>query len=295
MIRISVVIPTHNRRKTLESCLGALFTQNYPAKNFEILVCDDGSTDKTVTAVKSLMKVHSNLRYFRQKQSGPAAARNLGITRTKGKIVAFTDDDCQPAKDWLTKIDQALARATRVLGVEGKTVSGKPTADPFTYQLSNEEGGKFWTCNIAYQTTALRKIGGFDEKFRFHNEDIDLAYRIGKAGKIIFDPRVLVIHPQKTMSIFSGLKKLSHLADDFRLWQKHRWYLSQTFPTQNETAVFFLITFGHVIYRLRLLKASLKFFNQNPRVWLKFMVKNLMEIGYILLVFPKAVLFSRMR
>lgn len=297
MIKISVVIPTYNRQGLLRNCLNCLFQQTYSVSDFEILVSDDGSTGETRKMIEHLTRVHPNLRYLTKKQSGPAAARNLGIKIAKGEIIAFTDDDCLPAKDWLKGIDRAFRKYPKAQGIEGKTIPDHPTSDLFTYQLTNDAGGKYWTCNMAYKKQALLNVDGFDKKFRFpHNEDIDLAYRILKMGKIIFAPEVLVIHPAQRVGIFSGLKKLSHLADDFRLYQKHGNYLGQSFSTQSTLAIFFQIAFTHhALYRLKLLKASLARFSQNPLVWFKFLFKNLAEITYITLLFPWAVLKIRRR
>lgn len=292
MIKISVIIPTYDRGGLLQKCLQSLFAQTYPQSKFEILVCDDGSTDETQKIVENLAKEYKNLRFLKQKRQGPATARNLGVKNAQGEIIAFIDDDCRPAHDWLENLNQAFEKHPETQGVEGKTIPDCLTSDLFTYQLLNDTGGKYWTCNIAYKKVALVKVGGFDEEFRFsHCEDIDLAYRILKMGKIIFTPEVIVIHPTKRVGLFSGLKKLSHLQDDFRLYKKHLNYLSRPFRIQSEIAVFFIIAFyHHAWYRIRLLKASLKHFWQNPLDWFKFLLKNLLEIAYITLIFPWAVL-----
>lgn len=89
--RISVIIPTRDRRETLLGCLAALEAQDCPRGLFEIIVADDGSGDGTGEAVRPLLS--GGVRYLRQEGRGPAAARNLGIKAASGDIVLFLGDD----------------------------------------------------------------------------------------------------------------------------------------------------------------------------------------------------------
>ena len=91
-LRVSVVIPTHNRKAALIQCLDALARQSVLPQEFEVLVVDDGSTDGTREAVEGRADAF-RLRYFRQEPSGPGAARNLGIARAAGELVLLIGDD----------------------------------------------------------------------------------------------------------------------------------------------------------------------------------------------------------
>jgi glycosyltransferase involved in cell wall biosynthesis len=96
---ISAVVPTFNRIATLRQTLTALAAQDYP--DYEIIVVDDGSSDGTGDVVT---REFPAVRYVRQPNRGPAAARNVGIRAALGDIVAFTDDDCLPPVDWLSRL-----------------------------------------------------------------------------------------------------------------------------------------------------------------------------------------------
>lgn len=92
MPKISVIIPTHNRDKYIEKAIKSVLKQTY--KNYEIIVVDDGSTDKTEKIVKRFVKKHpKKVRYIYQKNKGPSAARNTGIKKAKGKYIALLDSD----------------------------------------------------------------------------------------------------------------------------------------------------------------------------------------------------------
>ena len=86
-IKISVVIPSFNREKTIEKCIRSVMNQSYPP--YEILVVDDGSTDGTIQKIASL---HIDMvRLLQQEHKGAQAARNYGIREAKGDYIAFLD------------------------------------------------------------------------------------------------------------------------------------------------------------------------------------------------------------
>ncbi len=95
---ISIIVPTLNRMSSLRETLVALTTQTYAAR--EVIVVDDGSTDGTEMMVRQF----SDVKYLRQENRGPAAARNRGSREARGEIIAFTDDDCVPPLNWLEQI-----------------------------------------------------------------------------------------------------------------------------------------------------------------------------------------------
>jgi len=90
---VSIVIPTFNRAMALNRCLDGLVDQTF--KNFEVLVCDDGSTDNTKEIVEKFTS-SLNIKYYYDKNfGGPARPRNVGIRIARGKYIAFLDSD-----DW---------------------------------------------------------------------------------------------------------------------------------------------------------------------------------------------------
>ena len=91
-LRISVVVPTHNRKEKLLACLEALSRQSILPQEFEVVVVDDGSTDGTKDALDG-RSFPFKLRYVRQDSAGPGAARNLGIEQAAGEIVLLIGDD----------------------------------------------------------------------------------------------------------------------------------------------------------------------------------------------------------
>jgi len=117
---VSVVVPVYNNPRGIATALGALICQTYPAERFEVIVVDNGSTDETREVVKHLQdKNPGRIRLLVEDQAqGSYAARNKGIQHAQSEILAFTDADCIPARDWLEKGVTALTmeRASVVAG-----------------------------------------------------------------------------------------------------------------------------------------------------------------------------------
>ncbi|MDP5132769.1 MAG: glycosyltransferase [Paraglaciecola sp.] len=88
---VTVLVPVYNGTKYLEKTINALLAQDY--ENFEILLINDGSTDSSATLVDELAAKHTNIRAFHKPNGGVAAARNFGIARAEGELIAFCDQD----------------------------------------------------------------------------------------------------------------------------------------------------------------------------------------------------------
>ncbi|MFW6275223.1 MAG: glycosyltransferase, partial [bacterium] len=93
---VSVIIPVYNDGERLKKCLTALAQQTYPQKNFEIIVVDNDSDDDIKAICKSF-----RVKYLKEVKKGSASSRNKGLNFAKGDIIASTDSDCIPDKNWL--------------------------------------------------------------------------------------------------------------------------------------------------------------------------------------------------
>ncbi len=90
-MKVSIIIPTFNEEKAIRDCLNSLAKQSY--SDMEIIVVDDGSTDKTVEVLSSLQFTVYSLQTLKQKHLGPGEARNLGAKNALGEILVFVDAD----------------------------------------------------------------------------------------------------------------------------------------------------------------------------------------------------------
>lgn len=203
---ISIVIPTNNRPTQLKNCLESLSGLDYPSECFEVIVVNDGG-QMPLERVVAPFRDRVDLKLLSQPHSGPAIARNLGATRAKGKFLAFTDDDCAPASDWLSKLAARFATAPDC-AVGGRTVNALPhnpysTASQllidylYTYYNADPNDARFLTSNsLALPAEGFSAVGGFDNTFRRAGaEDREFCDRwLHHRHKMIYAPEVLVYH-----------------------------------------------------------------------------------------------------
>ncbi|MBU1130503.1 glycosyltransferase [Patescibacteria group bacterium] len=116
-MKVSIIIPTYNEEEVILDCLESLGKQTH--KDFEIIVVDDGSKDKTVKYVTNLQKVVPDIKLLFQRHEGPGAARNNGASVVKGNILVFVDADMTFDKDFLKKLTEPI-RKDKVKGTFSK-------------------------------------------------------------------------------------------------------------------------------------------------------------------------------
>jgi len=96
---ISIIIPAYNAEKAIKECLSSLTNQSLSRNKYEIIVVDDGSTDRTCEIAKKY-----KVNVISQGNGGPAVARNRGAREARGDILIFTDSDCIADKDFIEKM-----------------------------------------------------------------------------------------------------------------------------------------------------------------------------------------------
>ncbi len=182
----SVVIPTYNRPQQLENCLKALQALDYPRSQFEVVIVDDGS-NVDLSPIVAAFSGDLDVRLLKQANAGPGKARNQGVAKARGEYIAFTDDDCMPHADWLSKLALRLARSPDAL-IGGHTLNVL-THNPYSsasqslidyvyeYYGNRSQGFFFASNNIAMARSQYLDIGGFDVSFPFASEDRDMCDR----------------------------------------------------------------------------------------------------------------------
>lgn len=202
----SIITPTYARPDRLAACLQAIVRLRYPRECFEVLVVDDGSQAPPEALVASFAR-QCNVSLIMQPHAGPATARNTGAARAKGAYLAFTDDDCTPAPDWLQTLAARFA-ASPDCAIGGRTRNELSrnlysTASQllidylYAYYNANANEARFFASNnLALPATHFRGIGGFDTTFSLAaGEDREFCDRWLHHGyRMIYAPEVLVYH-----------------------------------------------------------------------------------------------------
>jgi glycosyltransferase involved in cell wall biosynthesis len=205
---ISLIISTRDRCQQLGRCLDSIRQMEFE-RPWELIVVDNGSKDATAEVVKQFSdKASFPLRYVFEPEPGLGNAHNAGVAVARGEVLAFTDDDCYPEIDFLTRVWSAFADPS-IGYIAGRIVLHDPADYPMTTIESTTpyvfrarsfvRGGSFGGANMAFRKKVLDEIGGFDPLFGpgalFNAEDVDAAARASAIGwKGEFRPEVIVRH-----------------------------------------------------------------------------------------------------
>jgi glycosyltransferase involved in cell wall biosynthesis len=204
---VSIVISTYNRSSLLEGALRALLSQTPAGVDYEILVVDNNSTDRTRPLVETLAAQNpEKLKYIFEPKQGLSYGRNAGIAAANAAIIAFTDDDVRVAADWVWRVKSGFEANPDIDFLGGKVVPRWP-ADPPTWltkanwsplALLDYGDQSFYVdsgrqlcligANFAFRRRAFEEVGLFKTDFQRVKdgigslEDHEFLLRLWRAG-----------------------------------------------------------------------------------------------------------------
>jgi len=189
---------TYNRKHLLGRALEALFKQNFPADQYEIILVDDGSTDGTGDYVRSI-DAPCRLTYLWQEHRGfgLARGRNLGIKHAKGHIILFVDDDIVASPNLLAEHVATHERhPDHVVRGWVNHISDLDNIRGPRFNLEDVSTAFFWTSNVSATRKHLLQAGMFDEDFNEYGwEDLELGMRLKSLGlSLKYNKRAIVYH-----------------------------------------------------------------------------------------------------
>jgi GT2 family glycosyltransferase len=209
-VKLSVVIPTRNRREQLLRTLDALDSQVIDASAVELVVCDNASTDGTSEALRE-RRGRLALIALSEPREGASMARNRALAAATGDVVLLLGDDMVPAHDDLLAGHLAAheAQPDHGFGVLGHIDWAEPVSEfmqwleragfQFAYHLAQpgevDVAKHLYSSHTSFKRAALIAAGGFDERFPFLMEDIELGIRLARRGaRLEYRPDLRVLH-----------------------------------------------------------------------------------------------------
>jgi glycosyltransferase involved in cell wall biosynthesis len=202
---VSVVVPVLNGERTVGESLGTLLRMEYPADRRELIVVDNGSTDRTGQIVRG-----APVRYLFEPERGTAKARNLGIEASRGEIVAFTDADCLVSRGWLRELVAAFD-GDRVGAVAGEIVPFPPrtAAERYAARSRHLSPQRYLrrprlpfavTANLAFRRETFGQVGLLDPDAPRGGECTDFCTRfLRQTGqRIELAPKAVVFHRHRS-------------------------------------------------------------------------------------------------
>lgn len=190
----SIVVPAKNEEKTVGRLLESLTHMYYPTDKLEVIIVEDGSTDKTFEICQQYADKYSYIHVFqRQVSTGKPSALNFGIKQTRGELIAIFDADNVPAKNALLN-SLKYFKDPKIAAVQGRTQSINSKENMLTQFISYEE--TVWceaylrgkdalnlfvhlkgSCQFI-RGSIIRKLDGFDENFL--SEDMEFSARLAE-------------------------------------------------------------------------------------------------------------------
>ncbi len=193
--KVSVIVPTYNAEDTIGPLVESLLRLDYP--DFEVIVVNDGSKDRT----REILRRYP-VQVIDQPNRGASAARDAGLRKASGEIVAYADSDVSVTRDWLRNLVQPFSDPT-VGATTGQTIFLRNDQiaswlRSLDIERRNAHRGTSTGLangpNSAFRRALLLEVGGFDPRW-YHAEDTEVSYRVRQKGYTIrYVPSAVVHH-----------------------------------------------------------------------------------------------------
>ena len=229
--QITFYVPTLNSEKTVKDCLESVLSLG----NYKIVVIDGGSSDNTIRLVKKV-----KVKLLAERSKHLANARNMAIKNCKTKYIAFIDSDCVINKRWLSNVMKNFSKNVAGVCVRLEEKYMKSLADKWRgFHLKQHWGNNkiknpdfLFGSNSIFNTNALRKVGGFNEKYKTNFEDVDISKRLKERGyDIIYEPKAVCYHLKKD--------NLISVLQTARRWSFYSYEIPDTFVNLTKRLIFF--------------------------------------------------------
>ena len=241
---VSVVILNHNGLRHLKDALPSILRTNY--SNYEIILVDNGSSDRSVEFVR---RNFPSVKIVRSKRNlGAAGGYNLGISNTKGKYVTTLNNDIEVDPEWLQPLVKIMEESPDVAAVDAKylnyydrnkfdtsAAAGRYidfVGNCFTRGVDEEDKGQYdeitriFTCCTIFRREVFKEVGLFDQDFFYGFEDADLCWRIILRGyPILYEPSSRIYHKVGGTSTISIGKNPRHRPNFYFFWKRNKLFI----------------------------------------------------------------------
>ena len=190
---LSVVIPAYNEEHFIAGCLHSLTNQTLSSREYELIVVDNNSSDKTASISRLF-----GATVVRETRQSVIIARQAGLLASRGTIILSADADTQYPDNWLSHIHTQFKKNQDLVGIVGwlyfpsSPVVLQIVTDMLQYMNIAYERltGKClfaFGCNFAFRADTFRKLGGYSLNLPELGDQLDIVKRLGKTGRIIID------------------------------------------------------------------------------------------------------------
>lgn len=229
---VSIIVPIYNTEQYLKRCLDSILNQTH--RNLEIILVDDGSTDKTPDIIKEYTKKDSRIITLHQKNQGQSTARNNGLKKATGKYISFIDSDDEVKNDFIEKLLKPYANDSSttlsICGVNYKRLKSHTAKDVYIRHIHSRRKNESLKAYVLYLLTIDGRIYSsvnklflaktaktieFDPKLNFAEDTKYVLTYLQKAkGTIAF-----VLEPLYVYNFGTETSTIKSTATDWKNWQ----------------------------------------------------------------------------
>jgi succinoglycan biosynthesis protein ExoA len=244
-MKVTVAVVTYNAEDTIQRCLDTLLAQDYPLNDYEILVIDGCSDDRTRELIRLTGQQSGRIRLVENPGRTIASNRNRALHEARYPFVAFTDADCEVPKNWLKVLTVAFrkSRYENLIAVGGSNVPPRQPDTPFLQALGimlntflgslGSVQGRIYpkprlvdslAClNILYDREKVLSVGVYDTDMKNIGEDAELHFRLRKAGfRILYVPESVVYHKMRPTPLKWARNMFNYGRGRMVMFRKHR-------------------------------------------------------------------------
>lgn len=300
----SVIIPLYNKEKYVENALLSILNQKF--SDFEIIIVNDGSTDKSVSKVKPFLT--ENIRLIEHdKNKGLSAARNTGIKNSTASYIAFLDADdlwlptfLEAIYYLITTFSEARIFATNIIEVySNKNMAydnssiyiGVNSKSIVNFFKANLKQGIYSACSVCYHKSVFETVGFYNENIDF-SEDLDFNIRVNLKFKLAYDTDVHVNYFMETDNQMTRNSILNKRLPDYNLYEVfcesnpdlkkyldfERYVLAKHLKLDGDKTkhkkIIDQIDFKNLNYKQRLLLKSPRLFLQKIKSFKQFLIRK---------------------
>lgn len=221
---VTIIVPSKIWTKDCDECLAKLRNQDYPPSDYEIVFVLDPPQASSIPSTYPVVSPHPKTSVAYSPAPGVSASRNHGISLSKGTLLAFTDSDCRPYTDWLSKMVGCQQKSTASIVTGPVVTDSQKVLPPIRSATTNERSDIPCapTCNVVYLKTAIMQVRGFDTRFR-SGEDTDLMIRVMEHGhNLVFCDNAIVVHQIRETPVLSLWRASSGYEYHPLLFKLHR-------------------------------------------------------------------------
>jgi len=273
-MKVSVIVCTYNRAGLLKSCIDSILSNTYP--DFDLMIVDQSENDESKNSVNEYERDDNRIKYLRS-EKGKSRALNLGIKKTKGEIIALTDDDCIVPRDWIEKIVLVFRLFPDAAIIFGDLIAREHDSSkefiPEYYSMNKKFSGVLSMkkgigkgANMVIKKSVFEKVGCFDENLGPGTDlrasvDWDFTYRTLAKGLIIYDTDLLKVKHLGSRN----LKEATRLGRNYHVSTTA--FLIKNLRCGDVNAIFLLlwIIFIHCRTSVKIIRSITKWPSKIPR------------------------------